>query len=180
MSVKRLGEPRLSWPAWRANETAFSLVEMVLAIGVVAFCFLTLFGLISVGMNNNRQVREQITGLNLCRQIELDLKATGPTNFISPLYGITIPASGAVSSTTVYDSYNANTVSFGAKTASSQYRFTINLAGPPVTSPNNPVNAQIQATWPPQVVPIAPSPTSNPTNVIGTVSLETTVNRSGS
>ena len=73
---------------------------MVLALGVVTFCLLTLFGLISVGMNNNRLVREQSIGLNLCSQIELDLKATSPTNFISPLYGITIPAAGAVSSTT--------------------------------------------------------------------------------
>src|ERR1700677_1466005 len=113
MRASKLGGPRFNRPAWRASETAFSLVEMVLALGVVTFCLLTLFGLISVGINNNRLVREQSIGLNLCSQIELDLKATSPTNFISPLYGITIPAAGAVSSTTVYDTYNGNAVSFG-------------------------------------------------------------------
>jgi uncharacterized protein (TIGR02598 family) len=164
----------------RDGARAFSLVEIVLAIGVVTFCLLSLLGLISVGLNDNKLVREQVIALNLCRNIESDLRATGPTNSVSPLYGISIPAAGASSSTTLYDSYATGTASFGAMTSASQYRFTITLTGPATGFPNDPVNANIEATWPAQIVPKAPSSASNPTNVVGTVNLDVAINRVGS
>ena len=164
----------------REGKRAFSLVEIVLAIGVVTFCLLSLLGLISVGLNDNKLVREQIIALNLCRNIESDLRATGPTNTVSPLYGIPIPAAGTSSSTTLYDSYATGTASFGAMTSASQYRFTITLTGPASGFPNDPVNANIEATWPAQIVPKSPSSTSNPTNVVGTVNLDVAINRVGS
>lgn len=181
MNRVKLGQPgsvRFRSKPQRAR--AFSLVEVVLSLGIVTFCFLVLIALISVGLTNNKLVREQIIALDLCRQIESDMKATAPANSVSPLYGISMPPVGATSTTTLYDSYTATTASFGTKTASSQYRFTITLTGPPATSPNDPVNAQIQATWPPQIAPLSPSGTGNPTNVIGSVNLDVAINRFGS
>jgi type II secretory pathway pseudopilin PulG len=166
----------------RGGTAAFSLVEVVMAIGIISFCLLTLVAMVSVGLGANRLVREQVVGLSLCREIESDLKATASTNSVSPLYQIPIPAVGATTTTTRYDSYASSTASFSTTrpTTGSQYRFTITLTGASNTSPNDPVNARIQATWPPQIVPSAPSSLSNPTNVIGTVNLDVAVNRFGS
>jgi len=164
---------------------AFSLVEVVLSLGIVTFCSLTLIALIPEGLSSNKASREQIIALNLCRNIESDLKGTASTNTVSPLYGITIPlATSTVPNTnitTLYDSYATSTVSFSAtRSSSSQYRFTVTLVGPTTSSPNDPVNAKIQATWPPSVTPLAPSTFSNPTNTTGTVNLDIAINRFGS
>ncbi len=117
--------------------------------------------LIPEGLNANKASREQIIALNLCRNIESDLKATASTTNSSPLYGITIPAaSGTVPNTnivTLYDSYATSTASFSTtRSSSSQYCFTVTLVGATTSSPNDPVNAKIQATWPSSVVPHAP------------------------
>jgi uncharacterized protein (TIGR02598 family) len=59
LSPRTLKSPRLSSP------TAFSLVEITLAIGIVAFAFVALLGLVPVGLGSFRQsldtsVRSQI------------------------------------------------------------------------------------------------------------------------
>jgi uncharacterized protein (TIGR02598 family) len=161
----------------------FSLVEVVLSLGIVTFCSMTLIALIPVGLNANKLSREQIIALNLCRSIESDLKATPATSTTDPLYGITIPAAGATTTATLYDTYASGTgVSFSTTyKPSSEYRFTVTLTGPPVTSPNDPVNVQIQGTWPALIVPAAPlSGQVNPPNVAGTVNLDVVINRIGS
>jgi len=163
---------------------AFSLVEVVLSLGIVTFCSLTLIALIPEGLSSNKASREQIIALNLCRNIESDLKSTASTTNSSPLYGITIPAAASVPTTnvtTLYDSYATSANSFSTtRSSSSQYRFTVTLVGPTTSSPNDPVNAKIQATWPPSVTPVAPSSLGNPTNTIGTVNLDIAINRFGS
>jgi len=168
-----------------APRQAFSLVEVVLSLGIVTFCSLTLIALIPEGLNANKASREQIIALNLCRNIESDLKATASTSTVSPLFGIAIPAATtAIPSTntvTLYDSYATSTVSFSTtRSSSSQYRFTVTLVGATTSSPNDPVNAKIQATWPSSVAPLTPSSESNPTNTIGTVNLDVAINRFGS
>jgi uncharacterized protein (TIGR02598 family) len=166
----------------RGWKGGFSLVEVVLSLGIITFCSVTLVALIPVGLNANKASREQITALNLCSSIESDLKATPSTGTKSPLYLIAMPAAGATTTATLYDTYSSSTTSFGTTVqASSRYRFTITLAGPATTSPNDPVNVKIQATWPASVIPATP-PTGqlNPPNVAGTVNLDVAVNRFGS
>lgn len=181
MKIRPWRQPDLGRSSFAHQKTqAFSLIEVVLALGIITFSFLILIALISLGLNSNRLAHEQIIALNLCRQIESDLKATPSTNSVSPLYAIAVPSVGVTNTTVLYDSYSSSTTSFGSVATNSQYRFTITLTGPPTTSPNDPVNAQIQATWPAQVVPLAASATSNPTNVVGTVNLDVAITRFGS
>jgi type II secretory pathway pseudopilin PulG len=166
----------------RKRKRGFSLVEVVFSLGVVTFCSFTLIALIPGGLMANKSSREQITALNLCRNLESDLKATAPSSTKSPLYGITLPGAGAtLSPAPLYDTYSSSTVSFGTYQSTSQYRFSITLTGSPTTSPNDPVMVKIQATWPAAVVPAAPlAGQSNPPNVAGTVNLEVAINRFGS
>jgi len=162
----------------RRGAPSFTLVEVVLAIGIISFCLIMLVPLIAVGMNTDRMVRQQIIGLSLCRQIESDLRATAPGTNASPLYGIPIPGVGGTVTATLYDSYATSATNFGlTRQSASQYLFTIILTGPVATSPNDPVNAQIQASWPAQITPI---PQGNPTNVVGSVNLDVAIDRFGS
>ena len=160
---------------FRRRECAFSLVEVVLALGVVVFCLLILIALIPLGLNANRLSREQIIAFDFCGNIESDLRATNATNSTSPLYQISIPGAGASLTNTLYDTYagTAATNMFGtAPVTTSQYRFTITLTGPTTSHPNDPVLANILASWPPQINPLTAQP-------IGKVNLSVAINRVG-
>ncbi len=169
---------------FRGGKRGFSLVEVVLSLGIVTFVSVTLVALIPVGLSANKASREQITALNYCRNIESDLKATPASASKSPLYGIDISAAAGV--TTLYDNvYTTSGSGMGnfstTAQSTSQYRFTITPITPPATSPNDPVNVRIQATWPATIVPATPAAGQiNPPNVVGTVNLDVAVNRFGS
>lgn len=61
---------------------AFSLIEVVLAIGVVAFALLGIFGLFSSSLKNNRDSSAQQEGFEVPRMIISRLQ---DTNFLMPL-----------------------------------------------------------------------------------------------
>ncbi len=76
--------------------SAFTLVEVVLALGVVAFCLLSVFGLLPIGVNSNHNSLEQTGAANLARGIVADLRATpsasGTGSVTSYLFQIPIPS----------------------------------------------------------------------------------------
>lgn len=161
---------------YRGNTLAFSLVEVVIAISVFAFCLLILIALIPVGLTGNKTSRDRTIVADLCSSIESDLRTTPIGSYASPLYNIKFPTPAAavsVSSTNVlYDSYNvaSPTATFGTTlTASSQYSFTVVLTSSPTESnPNAPVIANILATWPAQ---------ASVTNAVGKLNVSVAINR---
>ena len=52
-----------------ANDDAFSLVEVVLAIGIVAFAFVAILGLLPVGMTTFRQAMDTATGSQIIQRV---------------------------------------------------------------------------------------------------------------
>ena len=162
------------------RQHGFSLVEVVLSMGVVSFCMLTLSALIPLGLNANKVSREQILALNFCRDLESDLKATAATSAATVLYKIPLPATGSQTftlydcngtpDTTANNTSNLNPTFSSTKTATSQYKFTITLAAPAATSPNDPVVANIVVTWPPNATTVP----------VGKVSMNVAINRFGS
>ena len=162
------------------RQHGFSLVEVVLSMGVVSFCMLTLSALIPIGLTANKASREQILALNFCRDIESDLKATAATSTASILYKIPLPSTGTQTvtlydcngtpDTTANNSSNLSPTFSTTKTTTSQYKFTIILAAPAATSPNDPVMANIVVTWPPNAA----------TAPVGKVSMNVAINRLGS
>ena len=145
------------------NASAFSLVEVVIAIGVFAFCLLTLIALVPVGLTDNRTSHDRMIVADLCTSLESDLRSTVSTGTVSPINNVKFPtpsATASVSATTVlYDVYVAGspTVTFSTtKSSTSQYCFTIVLTSAPTnTYPRSPVVANIQATWPAGASPAA-------------------------
>jgi uncharacterized protein (TIGR02598 family) len=69
--------------------TAFSLIEVTLAVGVAAFCLIVVFGLMPVGVQTNRNAASQTTATNIIAAVIADLRATPTTSATSSQFGIT-------------------------------------------------------------------------------------------
>jgi uncharacterized protein (TIGR02598 family) len=147
-----------------AYQGGFSLVEVVVALGVAAFCLLTLMGLLVVGINGSSMSAQQSVAVNIATAVATDLRAT-PLNcqnytpslkLYSPRFGITVPAPTAgngmqtfyvsVDGTPLTQVYPATTSTPPANTA---YRVTVQgplrptVTGQRVASP-----VFILVTWP--------------------------------
>jgi prepilin-type N-terminal cleavage/methylation domain-containing protein len=81
-------------------QRGFSLVEVVIALGVASFCLLTLMGLLVVGINGSSMSAQQSVAVNIATAVATDLRAT-PLNgqnytptlkLFSPRFGIAVPA----------------------------------------------------------------------------------------
>jgi type II secretory pathway pseudopilin PulG len=85
----------------RRRLRAFSLVEVTLALGVMAFCLVALLGLLPVGMNSNRAALEQTAAASIASAVAVDLRQTplyvnGSANYAlthpkSPRFQIPVP-----------------------------------------------------------------------------------------
>jgi len=72
-----------------SRAAAFSLVELVLALGVMAFCLYAVFGLMPVGMQTNRNATSQTAATNIIAVIVADLRTTSAAATTSPQFAIT-------------------------------------------------------------------------------------------
>ena len=68
--------------------TAFSLVELTLALGLAAFCLLTVFALIPIAAMTNRSATSQTIATNIAALAVADLRAAKTASF---MLGIIIP-----------------------------------------------------------------------------------------
>jgi Tfp pilus assembly protein PilV len=128
----------------------FSLVEVTLALGVASFSLLTFFGLLSVGVNSNRTSSEQTAATNILTSIVSDIRSTpNPlpkgSQRNSTVFGITIPASNAVSSTTPSTLYIGENAELTTENAA-RYRLTFWTTASTTTKPETIVRLLI--TWP--------------------------------
>jgi uncharacterized protein (TIGR02598 family) len=56
------------------SRQAFSLVEVVLAIGVVSFAMMAMLGTLPVGLKSSQQSRSQVATANIARQLQGELQ----------------------------------------------------------------------------------------------------------
>jgi uncharacterized protein (TIGR02598 family) len=75
------------------GDRAFSLVEVVLALGIMAFCLIPLIGLLPAAMKSNQVSTEEIRAVNLLTVLEADLRNTHPAanQGKSLLFGLALP-----------------------------------------------------------------------------------------
>src|SRR6476646_10785985 len=57
-------------------QAAFSLVEVILALGIAAFCLIAVFGLVPVGVQTNRNATSQTTATNILSSVVSDIRAS--------------------------------------------------------------------------------------------------------
>ncbi|MEI6351727.1 MAG: hypothetical protein WCP06_11550 [Verrucomicrobiota bacterium] len=138
-------------------KAAFSLVEVTLALGIAAFCLITAFGLLPIGLTSNRNSTEQTAASRLATAVIADLRATPPAisgaaSSQSPVFQIEIPApsSSAQIIRHVYFAEDGSSTSAGAATA--RYLVSIGMTPPPIGR-RSATLARILVTWPATSVP---------------------------
>ena len=100
----------------------FSLVEVTLALGIAAFCLITVFGLVPVAVLTNRNAASQTAATNITATVVADLRATPTLNTTSTQFGITFGSNA----TRYFDSTGQFTTS---PDTNSRYRLTVTWSG---------------------------------------------------
>ena len=147
----KLGSPKI---------TAFSLVEVTLALGISAFCLIAIFGLLPVGLKSGQAAMEQAQADGILSAVATDLRATPPTTppglaARSQQFGIAIPAnpvsSDAVATSTFYFTSSGNCQPTASGT-DARYRLTVHYLRNG-TSANSATFLTLQVSWPPSADP---------------------------
>ena len=132
---------------FRERQEGFSLVEVVIAVGIAAFCLVVMLGLIPAGMNSNKDSSGETAAANIARNIFSDLRATPKSINTSVLYGITLPSSSTplTNSPLYFDDAGSTNSSTSPRT---KYRATVILTSTPPT-----ITVGILITWPAGAAP---------------------------
>lgn len=73
-------------------DQAFSLVEVTVALGVAAFCLVTIFGLMPLALRTNQTATSESASIDVLSSIVADLRATRANAAASPQYAIDVTA----------------------------------------------------------------------------------------
>ena len=138
-----------------AATTAFSLIEITLALGIAAFCLLTVFALVPIAVLANRNATSQTAATNIMASVIADMRAAG-TASTSQQYGITF----GTPKTLYFDGTGQATPLLGPN---SRYRASVtwntsNLTGS--CSPTLPC-ADLKVTWPAAADPATTTPSGS-------------------
>jgi uncharacterized protein (TIGR02598 family) len=106
--------------------SAFSLVELTIAIGIAAFCLIAVFGLVPVGVQTNRNATSQTAATNVMAAVIADLRATPTSTITSSQFAISFGTSGT--QTRYFDGSGTASTSL---TANSRYRLDITWSSAP-------------------------------------------------
>jgi type II secretory pathway pseudopilin PulG len=131
-------------------KTSFSLVEVTLAIGVMAFCLIAVFGLIPIGVQSNQTAISQTAAASILSAVISDLRATAGPVDTSSQFGVNFTSG----SQTLYFDAEGRIVQ---STDSPRYRLSI--AFPPNPSRLNAARfATFKLTWPAAADPTTTQP----------------------
>jgi uncharacterized protein (TIGR02598 family) len=150
MNTRRFAVASASLPipsACNSNAVAFSLVEVVLALGVASFCLIAILGLMPVGVQTNRNATSQTAATNIMAAIVADLRTTPAVATTSPQFAITFGAE----KTLFFDASGQVSTSLGPD---SRYRLNITWN----SAPAGLQYAVLKVTWPAPVDPAIATP----------------------
>ncbi len=134
---------------FRSSIAAFSLVEVATALGVVSFCIIVLFGLLSIGISGNKSAMDQAGANELLSAVVSDLYATPAgtprgTASTSLQFGIPIPAVGIAATNTLYFANDFQTTT----KAQSLYLVTVTTIAPTSGSAKTATFMDVKVSWP--------------------------------
>lgn len=135
------------------RRSAFSLVEITLALGVAAFALLALLGLLATGSQVTRAATQQSASSNILTAIAADLRATPAGTSTSTQFGIAIPPNpvNGTSSVTVF----VNSAGQASTSLNADSRFRLVATFLPNTGGRTATRADLRVT-----VPAAADPTN--------------------
>ena len=126
------------------SKAGFSLIEVVIALGIFAFCIVAIVGLLPVGMNSVRSVSNENNAIHIASSIE-GIWLVAPTNksIANSAFPITNLYVGATNSSVFYfNEFGEQTDSAGA---SVNMTYTANLS----TSLLSSYDVKMIFKWPP-------------------------------
>lgn len=130
--------------------SAFSLVEVTLALGIISFSLLAIFGLFATGSRLSHTASEQTASVGILSAVTADLRATPKTVSTSVQFGIAIPGTpGGNSTTTLY--FDSTGQSSTALNGSSRYRLVVTFV--PNGGTVSATLADLRLTWPAAALP---------------------------
>ena len=134
--------------------SAFSMVELTLALGVAGFCFLAVLGLLPVGVQTNQRAISQTAATGIFSNVVADMRATPKASLTSTQYGVALSA--GTPTTLYFDSQGSFATTL---VANSRYRLVVTIPANPA-GPNAATFAYLRVTWPAVLDPsAAPPPT---------------------
>jgi uncharacterized protein (TIGR02598 family) len=132
----------------KRTRSAFSLVELTLALGIAAFCLIAVMGLIPIAVQTNRNATSQTAANGIIASVIADMRSTqGAT---SAQYGIQF----GTAKTLYFDGAGQFTTLLGPN---SRYRVSITFP----SSPSGLSYADVKATWPAPVDPATATPSGS-------------------
>jgi type II secretory pathway pseudopilin PulG len=145
----------------KTADTAFTLVEVTLALGVAGFCLSALLGLLSLGVTSNQSSSEQTVSSAIAKAVMADLRATPSGAQSSPRFGFNVPAGGALITTgsaaaygnpqTLFlrqDSSPSTSGTVGGAAVAGQSRYRVTVAFYPAANQLTAAGVRILVTWP--------------------------------
>ena len=94
MDTSESTDPRVRRGWARCGDPAFTLVEVTLSIGIMAFALLAVFGLLPIGMNTFRTAINTTIGGQIAQRVINDAQQTDFDQLITDSSGTTITVSG--------------------------------------------------------------------------------------
>lgn len=104
------------------KHAGFSLVEITLALGIMAFAFVSIFGLLPIGMKTFRRAMDSSVGAQIAQRVIGDLQQTDFTELVK--YDPSLPSTGTngLKATRYFD--DQGTELLAASVASAIYHVT--------------------------------------------------------
>jgi uncharacterized protein (TIGR02598 family) len=132
---------------YSSSAAAFSLLEVVLALGVAGFCLIAVLGLLPVGVQTNRNASSQTAVSNIIATVVSDLRTTPAAAMTSPEFAITFDAAKTLF-------FDASGKASPSLSSDSRYRLNVTWNA----APTGLHYAVLKATWPAEVDPATTPP----------------------
>lgn len=150
------------WAAYRSrmqnivrSTRGFSLIEVVLALGIAAFAIVVIVGLLPVGLKLTRESEDESRAVNILSAIIADRQATP---FSLPSHAYTLPALNSAVAKEGFFGIKDNEETAGSDLDSSRFRVSYRITPPPANS-LNPWLVWFRVSWPAQASPSTSRPT---------------------
>ena len=126
------------------------MAEIAIALGIAAFCLITVFGLLQVGLTSNQNSLGQTAAASLVSAVAADLRAapplvSGSTSSQTPVFQIALPSAAGQTISHVYFAEDSSRTSPGA--ANARYLASVGMT-PPASGRRGTTAVRILVTWP--------------------------------
>jgi uncharacterized protein (TIGR02598 family) len=144
-----------------SSPAGFSLIEVTLALGIAAFCLLSVFGLLPLGLSNTQSAAEQTAVSGIATAISADLHSVSTissSGTSTSMFNINIPSpttlgpGSSAPQTVLFFTSDGSTTSASSSNGTPHYRATIqirpdgNLAN--INGKTTLLKAWVFITWP--------------------------------